>query len=488
MIFLRNDVMSYLGEHLIESQCTKNENVQYDSAVFDSRESMPDIIFIAIDGEKSAGIKYVNDAISRGAKCVVSNINYRDSLADTTNEFQDTVDFFFVDDSLYAFGLLGKLARDQYEGNVIGVIGSVGKTTTKNMLLELGGGRGVSHASRGSYNNQTGVPLTLCALPKNAKRAIVELGESHFGDLTYISEISRPSHLVITNVALAHIEFLGDTKGVAKTMNETVSLMSDSGSIVVPIDTEHLETVLGETKTSIVFIDDKTEQPKNNSFDVSKYPNSKIATIKKVTPRPDLTHDVEISFDGNEIKFHIPLIGKHFVIDGALAVVASLLCGDDISTVGLLLENVVPQGHRMRIVETPMMTIIDDCYNANPASMKASMDAVLALAKEKNSRSVFVMGPMRELGINSDRFHRELGQYADEIGIDVLVCVDEATKTAGEQGVHRDSYYFETVAIACEKIESIVKKGDIVGVKASRGPDPDQPAMVPVVEILTGLK
>ncbi len=482
MLFTRNDIMSYLSDHIVESYVTEMENPTYESAVFDSREAVKDIIFIAIDGEKSAGIFYVVDAIERGATCVVANVSYRDELSETIKKYSQTIDFVLVDDSMIVFGLLGKLAREQFSGDVIGVIGSVGKTTTKNMLRELGGGQLLSHASRGSYNNQTGGPLTLCAIPVSAKRAIVELGESHFGDLTYITEFTQPNIVVITNVAEAHTEFLGDLAGVAQTMNETVSLVAESGTIVVPYDITHRDIVLENAAASVIYIICENGAPE----DVVE--NNRCATITDVQAREDLTHDFVLNFDGHTIELHVPLIGRHFVMDAALAAVAILVSGEDADVLNERLENVAAQGRRMSVITTDKLVVIDDCYNANPSSMKASMKAVADMARVNNYRSVFVMGPMRELGANSDEYHRELGRYANESGIDVLICVGELTQPASIEGIHCESYYFTSVQEACEKIFSLVKEGDIVGVKASRGPNPEVPVLAPLVEILSELK
>lgn len=482
MKFKRNEVISFLGEELIESQCVETKNVVYDSAVFDSRESVPGIIFIAIDGEKSVGVKYLSDAIEKGAICIIVNISYKEQIVSTIDKYSDQCDFLFVRDSLYAFGLLGKLARAQFNGPVIGVIGSVGKTTTKNMLREIGGGQTLAHASRGSYNNQTGVPLTLCAIGDEAIRVIVELGESHFGDLSYITEIARPTHLIITNVAQAHIEFLGDLEGVAKTMNESVVLMDENGVIIMPANTENQDIVLKDATANTVFVfQDKSQ----NENDLRK---SKDATISDVKSNEDLTHDFILKFKEIELEIHVPLIGQHFVMNAALAAVASLECGDDPIQINENLQNVVPQGHRMRILNNGSLTIIDDCYNANPTSMMASMKTVKDMSNQSDARSIFVMGPMRELGVNSDLYHEQMADYASQIGIDILICVDEATESASKSGIHKNSYFYASVEQALLELPFIVANGDFIGVKASRGPDPLEPAMVPIVQMLSELK
>lgn len=479
----RSEIIDKLHEHIFEKYVRDGEAI-YDCAVFDSREVVDDIIFIAIDGEKSAGVIYVQDAINAGAKCVVANIKYLQQMQKMIDDNKATVDFLLVDDSLLFYGLLSQLARSKYKKPVIGIIGSVGKTTTKNMLREIGGGQQIAHASRGSYNNQTGVPLTLCSIPENSTRAIVELGESHFGDLKYITEFALPSTLIITNVAQAHIEFLNDLEGVAKTMNESVVLMEPEGHIVTPVCLYNKDIVLENNVANLVFVVDESS---GETID-ENYPDAKFVTISNVEQLHDLTHNFEMKYEDIELKLHVPLIGRHFVTNAALAVVASIIEGQDINNIAKNLENVEPQSSRMRKIETDKLTIIDDCYNANPASMKASMDAIVAISDVTSQRSVFVMGPMRELGPNSDELHRTIGDYCAEIGIDVLICVGEATKAASEKGIHSNSYFFETVQACIDDIESIVKEGDLVGVKASRGGDPIEPAMMPIVRYLTDLK
>lgn len=483
MIFSRADIKESLKPLIVESQYADEAPRVYDSAVFDSRECFENTIFVAMDGTKSTGIMYVSEAIRNGACCVIANTIYREELQELIDQYGASTDFIFVTDSLVAFGKLGTLSRSLYSEHVIGVAGSVGKTSTKNMLREIGGGSQFTHASRGSFNNETGVPLTLCTLPLDSERAVVELGESHFGDLDYITKIALPTVLIITNVELAHIEFLGDLNGVAKTMNEAVCLMPENSTVIIPNATNNVEEVLKNVKANVIKILDVEEAPKSDVKQSETY-----AQIVSKTQLPDLTYRFELEFEGREIQAHVPLMGDHFVINAALAIVASLVCGQNQSDIVRNLENVVPQGSRMNEIETELFSIIDDCYNANPASMRASMKAVKDKAVLENRRSVFVMGPMRELGATSNLLHEEIAEYASQIGIDLLICVEHATQSAKNKGVHSNSFYFESVTDAVAGIVGLLNKGDIIGVKASRGPDPHKPAMMPIVEALEQLK
>lgn len=474
---------SHIIDHFrssVKATIVRDDTAIYTAAFFDSRECIPGSIFIALNGESTQGKKFVHDAITKGAACVIASENDIEDINAEVAEFSNVCDFIFVDNPLAAFGKLGALARNQFHGSVIGVIGSVGKTTTKNMLCELGGGSDVVNASRASYNNETGVPLTLCEMNDSASRSIIEMGESNFGDLDYIAKIARPTHLVITFVGQAHIEFLGDTAGVAQTMNEAVLVMGAETTIILPANIEQRDIVLGNTSAQIVCVVDAT------SVEQHDIPETwLVATVTSIESRDDLTHDVEMDINGFHVGFHVPLVGRHFVMNAALAMTASVMCGDEPSAIAPRMENVVPQGHRMRVVSTDVITLFDDCYNANPESVKASMDVLSAYAKDHKKRSVFFFGPMRELGTQSDSSHIELANYAKESNIDVLVCVKSETKPGYEARKADDGvYYCDEVSEAVELIDKIVQHGDVVGVKASRGPDPHRPALLAIVESL----
>jgi UDP-N-acetylmuramoyl-tripeptide--D-alanyl-D-alanine ligase len=385
------------------------------------------------------------------------------------------VDIVVVDDSLVAFGLLGKLARTQYSGDVIGVIGSVGKTTTKNMLFVLSGGEESATANRGSFNNETGVPLTLCSIDPDSQCAIIELGESHFGDLHYVASLAQPTMLVVTNVALAHTEYLGDLVGVATTMNEAVQLLSEDAKLILPANIACKDIVIGDTTANVIEV---------QVHDDHEYTHS-LYRVKKVESRSDLSHDVVFEYEDTELQFHVPLSGRHFVENASLAMAACIERGEDPDVLVQRMSMVAPVGHRMRIVEKTDLTLFDDCYNANPTSMEACMDAVAAYAALHSRRSVFFMGEMRELGAASESLHGELALHAEQMGIDVLVCVTPVTRSAlSHVGGSTKAIYCESVEDAVSRLAEIVLKGDVVGVKASRGPDPHCPALFPIVESL----
>jgi UDP-N-acetylmuramoyl-tripeptide--D-alanyl-D-alanine ligase len=445
---------------------------EYDTAFFDSRRVMPGGIFIALDGESTNGVAYVSDAITNGAQCVIADEQYIEQLAELAEDV--SCDFYFVDNALAAFAEIGKLARRQLICPVIGIIGSVGKTTTKNMLQALAGPR--AYSSRESFNNETGVPLTLCEMPANTTCAIVELGESHFGDLDYVTSIAQPDILVITNVEEAHTEFLGSIEGVAKTMNESVRLIPETGFIVLPSTISYPEILLRGNVAQVKIVHDAT----NVSEPIADDP---YLTITNVKERDDVTHDVTVEIESRSIAFHVPLVGRHFAINAALAMAAVALAGNDITAIAGRLEEVVPQGHRMRIIQTDSLTIIDDCYNGNPASMRASIDALVDLAAKKNARSVFILGQMGELE-SSAQAHCDVANYAAMRSVDVLVCVGEATEYAMNNCAHPNKFYFVSVDDCLHELTAIIHKGDIVGVKASRGPIAHRPRLLPVVELL----
>lgn len=468
MIFNRQALKEFLGDH-VRGVMTPRTEGEYDSAVFDSREVQSNVIFVALKGETNNGVSFIPHAIDSGAGCLI--------IADDQRELAEkhignrVVDRFYVDDPLIVFGRIGAFARELYIGEIIGVIGSVGKTTTKNLLREAGGGRNVVHANRGSYNNETGVPLTLAGLTNDYPRAVIELGESHFGDLEYITSMARPHILVITNVGQAHTEYLGDTLGVATTFHEAVENIAENGTIVLPDDIEFEDIILGDTQARVVRVYNDTQSHADGY------------SITDIVARQDLTHDVEITSGDTQTHFHLPLVGKHFVVNAVLAIAASCELGDDINSAARNIGNVQAQGHRMRVIEGDIV-IFDDCYNANPTSVVACMSAVAQYAAQKNARSIFILGPMRELGDSNDIDHINVIDHAFSVGIDKVFCVGQATRNACEQRKDRPILYFNTVPAVQSALDEIIAEGDIVGVKASRGPDPHRPYLFPIVESL----
>ncbi len=451
-----------------------NDEVTYDKAFFDSRECIEDSIFVALDGEKQKGISFIKNALEYGARALIVDAKYKSQLVST--EIDLDVALFLVNDSLKAFDELAKLSATKFNGQIIGVIGSVGKTTTKDILAHLSSASHKTHRNSASYNNETGVPLTLCGIEDDCTRAIVEMGESHFGDLNHVASMVNPSTLVITNVAPAHTEYLGDLDGVARTMNEAVELLGEKDSIIIPANIERIETVLRNNKATV--------------HKVGFNPDAKDCefVVLDSQVQDDLTTNVTMKIKDSEIEFTLPLFGKHFVENAALAITACVVMGDSIEKILSNMSSLETQGHRMRKVQTERLTIFDDCYNANPASMKANIEALTDFANRNDMHSVMIMGPMRELGESSHRFHLELAEYALKLGVSKLILIGDENYEAANQLKDLDNVcFYPDVTKAQENIIELIEPNMVISVKASRGPDPQCPYLYPIVETLEKL-
>ena len=453
-----------------------NDSVVLDNVHFDSRKILKSGIFIALEGESENGAIYCSDALSNGASAIVAGLSSKKLIE---NQNIVSVPIFYVDDPLKAFAELAIFARNKYQGHVTAVIGSAGKTTTKNFLSSAAN-VSETNVTYASFNNETGVPLTVCNFDIQVDRAIVELGESHFGDIDYVTKIAKPNILVVTNVGSAHLEFLGDKVGVAKTLNEAVVLMDVESFIVVPEDVEHADVLLKNNKAQLIVIKQVDTLPE--TYDENEF------YIYDVLTNKDLTHQAKFSFRGKETVCDIPLLGKHFVLNAALAVCACVIAGDDIEVAAKLISNTESEGHRMRVAQKGSITLFDDCYNANETSMKACIGALSMYAEKNDLKSVIIMGKMAELGAASPGSHKEVIEYAFNAGINEIICIGEDMKNGLMISSQKERViYYDTVSECVEELDKYIKENTVVAVKASRGPNPARPLLLDVVESIETL-
>lgn len=446
-----------------------SSSIIIDNVHFDSRKIKKSGLFIALKGEEVNGSNYYTSAVKNGADVVLI------SETDVENVHEFLVSTFVVKDSLASFGDLARLARSKFQGEVVSVIGSAGKTTTKN-LLKSAGGKDV-YANEASFNNETGVPLTLCAIPATATRAVVELGESHFGDIDHVASMALPGILVVTNVGDAHLEWLKDHEGVAKTLNEAVLLMKEDGKVVIPSDINCKDILLSGSVAEVFEVDSVENLPEKSE------PNKFYVT--QVKANKDQTYSATFTFNSESVSCHIPLTGKHFVLDAALAVCASVLAGDTLESASSNISNTASEGHRMRIVTGDRITLFDDCYNANPSSMKACIDTLKDYASQNKSKSVMVMGRMAELGDSTISSHSQVVAYALDKKIDQIVCVGPDMKSGLEKLSDTNNIdYFENAQDCARSIKNYIEGNTVIAVKASRGPNPARPLLLDVVEFI----
>ena len=305
------------------------------------------------------------------------------------------------------------------------------------------------HKTQGNFNNELGVPLTLFALEEDAEVAVIEMGISDFGEMTRLSKIVKPNFCVITNIGCCHLECLGDRDGVLKAKTEMFKHMQSDGKIFLNGDDDKLSTVKEYNGIKPVFYGLNS----NNEFYAEIIENNAEDGIKTV-----------LHFDGKALPVTVPAIGSYMVANAMAAVAIGSALGMSDEEIIRGIENYRTIGGRNNVIHTENNTLIDDCYNANPTSTKASIDTV---ANFKNPRKVCILGDMKELGKDEVALHKEVGNYVEEKGIDVLLTVGELAKNM--QGELKSTYglHFDSNEKLIEKLPEILQKDDAVLIKAS---------------------
>lgn len=405
------------------------------NVVIDSRKVTDGSLFVAIRGERTDGHLYIEKAYDMGAVCVISE-----------QEVDYDEPYILVESSERAIKGIAEEYRKKFPNiEVIGITGSVGKTSTKEMMAAVLAKKYTVHKTQGNFNNELGVPLTLLAMPEDTEVAVVEMGINHFGEMTRLSKMVRPTVCVLTNIGCCHLENLIDRDGVLKAKTEMFTYMAEDAEIIVNGDDDKLATI--ENASYRFGLNDSNdfygEDIKTNGEDCVTF---------------TLCHD------GKKYDAIVPALGNHMVVNALGAAAVGTALNMEMSDIIEGFKDYAPVGGRARVVETELIKIIDDCYNANPNSVKAALDTLKTMNAK---RRVAVLGDMKELGENERALHREVGEYAAKSGVSVLITVGELARELanGCEGVEKYSY--DTVDEALEEIEDVLHKDDVVLVKAS---------------------
>ena len=413
-----------------------NNDSEISRIVIDSRDVLPGDMFAAYRGEKVDGHMYISSALNKGASCVI---------AEYIPEDVKTGPVIVVDDVQEAVERITCEFRKRLTIPVIGIIGSVGKTTAKEMIWSVLNTKFSTHKTKENLNNLIGVPLSLSAVTSEHEAAVIEMGISHFGEMERLGRMVQPDILVYTLIGHAHLEFLGDLNGVLKAKTELLPYLPENAVIVINGDDPY--------QRKISFARKIISYGKSSDCDVRAYEISAEDGKMKCI----------ISYNGRNINAVIPSFGDHMIYAALEGAAAGFLLGlsDDEIAEGIADFSTV--GRRMAFEDTGYLKLIDDCYNANPDSMRSSIDSLATM----DGKKVCILGDMLEMGEESPQMHFDIGRYAKEKKIDVLV----ACGTFGEkicEGFGEGSRYFRTGKDIIEALETIVSKGDTVLVKASR--------------------
>ncbi|MBR1691340.1 MAG: UDP-N-acetylmuramoyl-tripeptide--D-alanyl-D-alanine ligase [Lachnospiraceae bacterium] len=423
----------------------QEEGIEVSGISIDSRTIQTGGLFVATRGARTDGHLYIDDVIGKGAAAVVSE----QDLGSVSYPY------IRVEDSFDALKKMAAFYRIGLDIKVVGITGSVGKTSTKEMIASVLSTKYQVQKTDKNFNNEVGLPLTIFTIGEEHEVAVLEMGISDFGEMTRLAQIAKPDICVITNIGQCHLENLKTRDGVLKAKTEIFTGMSEDGEAVLCGDDDKLLTVQSVNGRPAHYF---TRLQKENAEVYAS------GIVSRGLFGSDCTiHTRQGSFD-----VHIPLLGEHMVSNALAAATVGLLLGLSLPQIREGIEKVKALPGRSRVVETGQYVVIDDCYNANPVSMRAALD-VLMLAE---GRRVAVIGSMFELGQEQERLHDEIGAYAAAKGIDVIVALGElgrhiyeGAKAAGQKQL----FYYENAEEFLKHKGEILQAGDTILVKASHG-------------------
>ena len=418
------------------------ENKEITCIFTDSRKAEAGGLFVPIKGARVDAHDFIEQVME---KEVLATLSEKDLG-------EKPFPYILVESSLAAVKDIAEFYLKQLQIPVVGITGSVGKTSTKEVIASVLAQKYNTLKTQGNFNNELGLPLTIFRLRDEHEMAVLEMGISDFGEMHRLAKIARPNTCVITNIGLCHLEFLKSRDGILKAKTEIFDYLQPHGHIILNGDDDKLVTVQEAKGIKPVF------------FGVENHQGIWADEIK-----PEGLKGISCCIHAGEESFSvlIPVPGKHSVYNALAATAVGLTYGLTIEEIRRGIESLQSVSGRFHIIETPKYTVIDDCYNANPISMKASLDVLT----DALGRKVAILGDMGELGADERKMHQEVGKYAAEKEIDVLLCVGELSTDMAEAAKAVNSKtqvrHFTNKENLMKEIPEILEKGDTVLVKAS---------------------
>jgi UDP-N-acetylmuramoyl-tripeptide--D-alanyl-D-alanine ligase len=412
----------------------------------DSRTVGPGQLFFAVKGERLDGHDFVESSLERGA---VAAVVRKDQL----RRYPGQTRLLAVEDTLVALQTLAKAVRKLWGKPLIGITGSMGKTTTKEAIAHVLSTRFRVLKSEGNFNNHFGLPLMLLKLEPEHDVAVIEMGMSHAGEIRTLATIAQPEIGVVTNVAPVHLEFFDSVAAIARAKYELVESLPARGTAVLNADDEYVSQFGRDFKGKVVMYgtrataDVRAENVRNRGAEGSEF---------------------DVVIGGVREHAMLPLVGEHNVLNALAAVAVGLERGLKPSEAVSALADLAPADKRGEVVRLGNITVINDCYNCNPKALDAMVDALAAMAAQ---RRIVVAGAMLELGPAGEELHRQAGRHIAEKKIDVLLGVNGPAKAMVEAaqlaGMRAD--FVAAPEEAGEWLAREARDGDAVLMKASRG-------------------
>lgn len=419
-----------------------------DGVVLDSRKIQKGYLFIATKGEQVNGHSYITEVFEKGAMCALGEEEPK----------VDQKPYIKVENSFQALKKIAKFYRQQLSVKVVGISGSVGKTSSKEFIASVLSEKYSVLKTEGNFNNEVGLPLTILQLREEHQVAVLEMGISDFGEMHRLSDIARPDICVLTNIGQCHLEFLKSREGILQAKTEIFDFMQEDGSVCINGDDDMLKTItLVKNKVPVSF----GLNPDNDIY------------ADEIVEKGLLGSEVTIRRKEEWFKAEIPLPGIHMIYNALCSVAVGRLLGLSSEEMKRGLRKVQSVGGRSNIIQHKEMIIIDDCYNANPISMKAAIDLLCTASGRKTA----ILGDMFELGRNEKKLHEEIGEYAVIQGIDTLICIGELSYEMYGKAVEMkrkldrevELQYYSSRQIFINHLQKKEFETDTILVKASRG-------------------
>lgn len=420
----------------------------------DTRTIKPGELFIAIKGENFDGHDFVKNALEKGA--VAAIVSHKLEDVDKKTKLVQ------VDDTMQALRKMAVFARERTKAKIIAVTGSVGKTGVKEAIRQLLESAGKTHATKGNLNNQIGLPLSMVNMPLDTEYAVFELGMNHKGEILELTHLLKPHVAVITAIEAVHLEFLGTVENIARAKSEIFSGVVPGGSAIFPSGTPYFNLLKEEAKIAGV--------KKLISFGILESDDLRLVG------RSGGGNTLMVNIDKKPVVYEYGLSGKHNAMNSMAVLAAIREVGVDITKILPLMKNIKETAGRGKIHEIKITggsyCLIDDSYNASPASIRAALSNLAATKSKMGQRAIAALGDMRELGPEAAKYHSELAKDVRENNIDVVFAAGELMKNLYDNlPVELRGGYCKTSLELLPLLEEFIKPGDVLLVKGSHGSD-----------------
>jgi UDP-N-acetylmuramoyl-tripeptide--D-alanyl-D-alanine ligase len=412
-------------------------------------------LFIALKGAKHDAHDYLEQALDRGAAAVVVS---RMPAGFARRAAEIKVAVLHTRNTLRALTRLAARQRELFTGVVVAVTGSTGKTLTKDFAAAVLGRMAPVTASRGSYNNEIGVPLTILDMDERTEYMVLEMGSRGMGHIKSLCDFARPDVGVITNIGNAHMRYFQSRENLALAKSELLQALPEEGWAVINADDDYAEFMQSRSPARVL------------TFGYSKGAQVRAEDIE--VDQAGKVNFVLRSKGGEKAKIKVPLPGRHNVVNTLAAAAIGEIMGVDMKNIVEGIESAKLSRWRMEMIKKPEeITIINDAYNANPVSMRSALMALGDISTDK--RAIAVLGDMQELGNISEKAHVEVGKLAVDYGTDILITVGRRARkiaqSARDQGLPRGSIFVaDKVDKAADILRCIIEPGDVILIKGSR--------------------